>query len=500
MSLTARWLERAAAEVQAAVPVLNAHNLFPVADADTGTNMLITLKAAAVGASSDDIGGAARAALVEAVGNSGVILSELLHGLAQSLDEGWAAAWIRADELAQRAVVNPAPGTILSVSAAVAQRARELSGVDDGEVVSQLWQAAREAALATAENPPIAAAQGTVDAGAHGLERVIGALAVTLNGGECTPLPVPDSPAKATSIAPAPTAQQGMSEVMYLLEECSVESADKLRARLNEIGDSVLVVGSEALWNVHVHCVDVAAAIEAGLAQGRPQRIRITSLQEADKGSRSVVVVSNGPGLTELLKQCGAVVIDAFDRRPETQDFVAAAADAREAILMPHSRASAQAAAAAVEPLRQAGVRVSVLPTRSPVQVLSALAVHDAASSFDDDLVSMTGASSQTRYATIAIAKRDALTTVGPCKAGDVLGLIGGDVLVIGNDVTQVSQEVVSRFVATGGELLTLVRGADAQSELTSVLIKSVRTSHPEIEIQEIDGGQLYYPLLIGLE
>lgn len=495
MSLTARWLDRAAAEVEAAVPLLNAHNLFPVADADTGTNMLVTLKAAAAGAASDQMQGAARAALVEALGNSGVILSQILHGLAQGYADGWKSAWIRADELAQRAVVNPAPGTILSVSAAVAACAREMGEIDEGALLDQLWQAARTAALKTAEHPPTPSARGTVDAGAHGLERVIGALAVTVNGGECTPLPVPETSVRAIP-SHVPTA--GSSEVMYLLEGCSVASADALRVKLSGIGDSVLVVGDEDLWNVHVHCVDVAAAIEAGLEIGRPKRIRITPLGVQEE--RSIVVVSNGPGLTALLQQVGAHVIDAFDRRPDAQDFVAAAADAREAILMPHSRASAEAAAAAVEPLRQAGVRVSVLPSRSPVQVLSALAVHDKSSSFDDDLVAMTSAAGQTKYATIAIARRDALTTAGMCKAGDVLGLIGGDVLLIGQDVSAVAHEVVARFIAMGGELLTLVRGAGADPALTESLSKSVRASHPEIEIQEIDGGQLYYPLLIGLE
>lgn len=497
MSLTARWLERAAAEVEAAVRLLNAHNLFPVADGDTGTNMLVTLKAAAIGAQGDGIHGAARAALVEAVGNSGVILSEILHGLAQGMDEGWPSAWIRANELAQRAVVHPAPGTILSVSAAIADRARTLSGVDEGEAVNQLWSAARESALLTAENPPIPSAFGTVDAGAHGLERVIGALAVTLNGGECTPLPVPETDVKSTPIAPA---AQGFSEVMFLLEGCSQAQAERLRERLNQIGDSVLVVGSEELWNVHVHCSDVGAAIEAGIAFGQPKRVRVTPLGDSSSTARSIVVVSNGPGLNRLLNDCAAVVIDAFDRRPDAQDFIAAAADAKEAILMPHSPSSAQAAMAAIEPLRQAGVRVSVLPTRSPVQVLSALAVQDANASFDDDVVAMTGAASHTKYATIAISRRDALTTVGPCKEGDVLGLIGGDVQIIGKDVQAVAHEVISRFVATGGELLTLVRGEGVSPSLTDQLIKAVRAAHPVIEVQEIDGGQLHYPILIGLE
>lgn len=501
MSQIARWLDRAAAEVEAAVPLLNASNLFPVADGDTGTNLLVTLKAAAIGARAGEMAGASRAALEEAVGNSGVILSEILRGISQGLPHGWAAAWIRANEVAHSAVINPAPGTMLTVSAAIARRATEVgSHSADAELLHELWQAARAAALESASHPPIPEAAGTVDAGAYGLERVIGALAAVTNDIDCEPLPVSMPSRVVQQPSMAAVNAIGMTEVMYLLEGCSAENAELLRQTLHGLGDSVLVVGSEDLWNVHVHCIDTAAAIEAGIAHGRPKKIRITPLNAAPISPRCIIVVSNGPGLTQLLTQSGAQVIDAFDRRPDGTEFVVAAADAREAILMPHSRSSALAAAGAIEPLRQAGVRVSVLPTRSPVQVLAALAVHDDQLSFDDDLVAMTAASGQTRYATIAVAKRDALTSVGPCKTGNILGLIGGDVLVIGSDVEQVARDVVMRFVATGGELLTLIRGQGVSSALTSGLIAEVRSNYPAIEVQDIDGGQLHYPLLIGLE
>jgi DAK2 domain fusion protein YloV len=495
-AVTAPWLDRASAEVEAVSALLNATNLFPVPDADTGTNMLLTLKAAARGAASDGIAGAARAALMEAAGNSGVILSEILRGISGGLGDGWASAWIAGDAAAQAAVTTAQPGTILSVSAAVARAASEHSGTD-AELAASIWAAARAAALDTAAHPPIPSALGTVDAGAHGLERVVAAFAAVVAGTECTPLPVS---APTACVATGGPTTEALYEVMYLLEECSAESAAALRSALEGLGDSVLVVGDADLWSVHVHLVDPGAAVEAGIRHGRPRRIRITPLA-TEAVARTLIVVSNGPGLTEILRTAGARVIDASGgRRPEAVEFIAAGRDVREVVLLPHDRRSLAAAVDAVEALRLAGVRVAVLPTKSTVQVLAALAVHDASRSFDDDLVAMTAAAGQTRYATMATALRDGLTSAGPCRAGDLLGMINGDVSVIGSDLGTVSIDVVDRLLASGGELLTLVTGADAPPEVADAVVAHAKQSHPEIEVQVIDGGQHFYPLLIGLE
>jgi uncharacterized protein len=496
----APWLDRAAAEVEQVAGLLNATNLFPVADADTGTNLLVTLKAAARGANESGLPGATRAALVEAAGNSGVILSEILRGLEAGLASGWASAWVAADAAAQAAVSSAKPGTILSVTKAIAEVAQDHTG-SDAELAMGIWVAARQAALDTAEHPPIPQAQGTVDAGAHGLERVVAAFAAVVGSGDCAPLSLNGVPvtAPAGCVTSAPV-DSGFFEVMYLLDECSAEGAALLRERLNALGDSVLVVGDSTLWNVHVHLAEPGPAIDAGLAVGRPSRIRITPLF-APTPERTLIVVSNGSGLTALMKESGARVIDASaGRRPDAQEFVAAVEGAREAILLPHDQRSLTAAADAVEALRLSGIRVAVLPTKSTVQVLAALAVHDANISFDDDLVTMTAAAGHTRYATLATALRDGIGAAEPYRKGDLLGLIHGDVVVVGKDLTDTSLHVLERLVASGGSLLTLVSGEDAPHDLINVVVSRARELQPEMEIQTIDGGQAFYPLLMGLE
>lgn len=494
--VVAPWLERAYAEVEAVAPLLNATNLFPVPDADTGTNLTLTLKAAARAAREEGMTGAAKAALIEAAGNSGVILSEMLRGIAGSLDRGWAEAWIAADEAARSAVTHGREGTILSVSHAVATAARESGAGSDAELAAAIWAAARTAALDTADHPPIPSARGTVDAGAHGLERVVAAFAAVVAGRECDALPV-SVPTECASVGDQ---RAVLYEVMYLLEQCTAADAERLRAELDRIGDSVLVVGDAQMWSIHVHLEDAGAAIEAGLRYGRPRRLRITPLQ-TETVERTLIVVSNGPGLTAILGGSGARVIDASaGRRPEAKEFVAAGANAREVILMPHDRRSLAAAVEAVERLRLSGVRVAVLPTKSTVQVLAALAVHDPSRSFDDDLVAMTAAAGQTRYATLATALRAMQTPMGECREGDLLGLINGDVSVVGSEVSEVALAVVDRMIASGGELLTLVTGHDLPHDLVAAVRAHVESRRPGMEIQVFDGGQVYYPLLIGLE
>jgi dihydroxyacetone kinase-like predicted kinase len=157
-------------------------------------------------------------------------------------------------------------------------------------------------------------------------------------------------------------------------------------------------------------------------------------------------------------------------------------------------------AEAAAELARADGIRVSVIPTRSIVQTLAAVAVHDPSTRFDDDVVSMTRAAGATRYAAVTIASRAALTTVGPCEQGDVLGLVDGDIVVIGHDVAAVARDILSRMLAIGGELVTLVLGADAGADLSDDLPRWLASAHPLIDVAVHDGGQPLWPIIMGVE
>ncbi|WUH90685.1 DAK2 domain-containing protein [Streptomyces sp. NBC_00433] len=297
-------------------------------------------------------------------------------------------------------------------------------------------------------------------------------------------------------------------EVIYLLEAANAAKIARLRARLDRLGDSLVVVGGDGLWNVHVHVDDVGAAIEAGIEAGRPYRIRVTHFGEqvrrgAGPHERAIVAVVRGDGMAELCAQAGATVVALRAGEQLASGEIAAAirrAHAREVILLPNDTELRHAAAAAVEQARADGVRVALIPTRSAVQGIAALAVHEPSRRFDEDVVAMTSAAGATRYAEVTVAERESWTMAGVCQAGDVLGLIDGDVAVIGADVVDTAVHVLDRMLAAGGEMVTLVLGATAPPGLAVRLESHVRDRHLAVDTVTYDGGQASCPLLIGVE
>jgi dihydroxyacetone kinase-like predicted kinase len=293
---------------------------------------------------------------------------------------------------------------------------------------------------------------------------------------------------------------------MYLLD-AQDEAIPPLKAALGPLGDSLVIVGAEGLWNVHVHVDDVGAAIEAGVIAGRPHRIKVTHFgiqgaADRKRTGRAVIAVSVGPGLTELFEESGATVL--YGRGQSSADLLAAirATGAAEVIVLPNdedSRANAEAAASAAE--IDDDIKVAVIPTHSQVQGLAALAVHDPSRSFNKDVLAVASTASQVRRGAVTIADLKAFTSAGPCEAGDALGAIGGDFVVVGKDLTEVAIDVVRRLVGGGGELVTLVSGAeDPDGRLAAAVAQWLEDKHPTVEAITYDGGQERYPLLIAVE
>ncbi|MGK5728749.1 DAK2 domain-containing protein, partial [Streptomyces sp. URMC 124] len=328
-------------------------------------------------------------------------------------------------------------------------------------------------------------------------------------------------PEQGPAPCPATTAPGGTSpafEVIYLLDADDTAVA-RLRARLDALGDSLVVVGGDGLWNVHVHVDDAGAAVEAGIEAGRPHRIRITHFAGAAAGTsgtpagdpartrepaeRAVVAVVPGEGLAELCTDAGATVVAARPGEPPASGELVDAirrANAREVVLLPNDPELRHTAAAAAEQARTEGVRVALIPTRAAVQGIAALAVHEPARRFDEDVVAMTSAAGATRYAELAVAERQAWTMAGICQAGDVLGLIDGDVAVIGSDLAVTAATVLDRMLAAGGEMVTLVLGADVPDAVADRLERHVRGGHLAVDTVVYRGGQQSPPLLIGIE
>ncbi|MEV6164475.1 DAK2 domain-containing protein [Streptomyces sp. NPDC052052] len=506
---------------------IDAINVYPVADGDTGTNLYLTLESAAqaveavfaaheteatVPLTADAVRAMAHGALIGARGNSGTILAQLLRGMAGVLAEGHDADHLRralttAAVAARDAVAHPVEGTVLTVADAAAGAAGR-TGDDAG--TRAVARAAYEGALTALEATPgqlaVLGRAGVVDAGGRGLVTVLGALVEAVGG------QTPERP--RTGPVPVVTAsedcpQDGPAfEVVYLLEATD-EAVDRLRPRLDGLGDSLVVVGGDGLWNVHVHVDDAGAAVEAGIEAGRPYRIRITHFDAdrvhhpAEPVQRAVVVVVPGDGLRGLCEEAGATTVLARPGEPPASGELVDAirrAHAREVVLLPNDTELRHTAAAAAEQVRAEGIRVALIPTRAAVQGLAALAVHEPDRSFDEDVVAMTAAAGATRYAELTVAERQSWTMAGICQAGDVLGLIDGDVAVIGEAVPETARKVLDRMLSAGGELVTLVLGEDVPDSLAEVLEEHVREGYLAVDTVVYRGGRQCAPLLVGVE
>lgn len=531
VGITSRWLLAARDALMHARAEIDALNVFPVPDGDTGTNMYLTMEAAVRGigdASSDTFGdmvtSAARGAFMGARGNSGVILSQMLRGVAEVLSKApepgpkdFARALARASDLGYEAVAEPQEGTILTAMRMAAAGAQAAAA--EGHRLPWVARAAIEAADAAVDDSPnhleVLARAGVVDAGARGLAEVLGAIDTAMTGRRRAPRPaarVPAHPApEGLPDAPGDDLVAGgpAYEVMYLLESDD-ERVEKLRQELLPLGDSLLVVGGEGLYNVHVHVDDVGAAVERGVEAGRPFRIRVTHFsdqvadQTVDRTKRTAVVAMVlGDGLQQVYRSAGAhIVSSALSDVPSPEEFLAGvmAVGSENVILLPNHKDAAAAAEAAAQEAGERGVRVSVIPTTKLIQGLAAVAVHNPEVPFDRDVVAMANASAHVRNGAVAIAAKRALTSAGECRPGQILGIVEGDIVIIGSDMIEVAHQVLDRMLAAGGELVTVVAGEGASADLVTAVSDWVEETHPEVECLTLDGGQPRYPLLLGAE
>lgn len=531
-STVRRWCTAAVAELDACRGEIDDLNVFPIPDGDTGTNLALTMQGAADAVAADQsgtVGGVLRAmatgAVLGAKGNSGVILSQILSGLADAFhgavegDGRQLATGLRlATDAAYTAVADPVEGTMLSVIAGSATAA-EQQAAEQLELAAVVRAASAGAATALAATPQqlaVLAEAGVVDAGGRGLVVLFDALAAVVIGQDLsTPVPVVPIRNRQALEAVREAGSPGFDyEVQYLLH--APETAlEPLKAALAELGDSLVVVGTEnGLFNVHVHVNDVGAAIEAGVEAGRPHRITVVRFADQvacqpPAGSRSgtaLVAVAPGNGLAELFRSERVSVVEggSAEAAVPSPDQVLAEilrTGAAKVILLPNAPAVRSVAESAAAEARQQGVTVAVVPTKSPVQGLAAVAVHDPNRRFEDDVIAVTEAAATTRFAEVTIAVRDSITYAGRCSAGDVLGLIDGEVVEIGSDVSRVGISLVRRLVDAGGELVTVLSGADPAAEVAAQAVHSyLRSRHPLVEVSVFVGGQPQCPLLIGVE
>jgi DAK2 domain fusion protein YloV len=516
------WLRRATSVISDSADALNAINVFPVPDADTGSNLKLTLTGIADAVpelEQTSLDAAVQAAVLCAHGNSGAIVAEMFVSLCRafehdlpslrSMPSGTLAATLLrlAAVAARRAVAQPVAGTILTVADDAAWAAEEVAARQPGDalaVVQAAREGARESLARTPEQLDVLASAGVVDAGGQAYVLLLDVLAEILGGAAAQPL---------TQASPRAASQQaetwrmtGEYEVMYTLRGAPSSDLDALRGHLSELGHSVVIVGDQAIAQVHVHLAEAGAAIEAALPLGELSQVRITAVPshaagQPAVGRRSLLAVVAGPGLAEAVSSLGGVPVLATDGDVTIEQLAAAAQQTcGDVVILPNGSQNLKRAGEVATELRRSGRRVGIIPTRAQVQGLAAMAVHEPSADFESAVVAMSNAAGHARHAAISVAQSATVTSAGRCEPGAVLGLIEGDVVLIGTSLEEVAWQLVQRLLSAGGELLTLVRGTGAGDDLSTQITARVRQRFPIVDVEVLEGGQSRYPLLLGLE
>lgn len=533
---------------------LNRLNVYPVPDGDTGTNMARTLEAVVAEMESADgsdleatCDAISHGSLMGARGNSGVILSQILRGMASTLrerteatGERMAEALVAASAGAYQAVLKPIEGTILTVvrESAEAAKAASAGGGSLVEVLRAARAAGKQALDNTPELLPVLKDAGVVDAGGAGYLLLLDSALYVVDG---EPLPEPsddgDGPTVEQLAEIAHRAghdgeldvSEQRYEVMYFMDLDDPSIGD-FKQGWGAIGDSIVVVGGDGLWNCHVHTNDIGAAIEVALdLGGRPKQIRVTDLFEEvaeEHASReaamrggpasvspragaglppvttAIVAVCSGDGLAELFSNLGVqgIVTGGQTLNPSTAELLDTVehVNADQVVVLPNNK-NIVPVAEQVDALSTKSV--VVVPTRTMPEALAALVVYDPEADVDANAGEMIEAIAAIRTGEVTQAVRDSNSDVGPIAEGDWIGIVKGDgIVAVAGDALSASQRLLGELIGDDGELLTVITGADADPLTTAALHAWLGSEHADVEVEIHGGGQPLYPYLFGVE
>jgi uncharacterized protein len=498
-------------------------NVYPVPDGDTGTNLTLTGRAIVEDLERSQAAdrpaiarGVTRAALLGARGNSGVILSQIVRGAAETLgaaDEIDAAvvtsAVREASDAAYRAVREPVEGTMLSVIRELAEEAESLGADDVGELLAQLIRRGEEAVARTPEQLDVLREAGVVDAGGAGLLEIVRGIAAAVTGDE-----LPEGPVETEELS-QDAIHQELSRYRYcttfVIEGDGLDH-DGIEAELARLGDSLLVVGDPAALKVHVHTDEPGRALQIGTAVGVIDRVEIANMHEQTHqreerlaealpahATAAVVAVVAGEGNRRLFESLGAtrIVEGGQSMNPSTADLVAAieAAPADGVIVLPNN---SNVILAAEQAARHAGKPAEVVATDSLPAGLAAMVAFDPEGDVAANAAEMRDVLAGVASGEVTVASRDVELNGVSIREGAYLGLADGDPVAGGTEFGEVAMAVVERLLAEPRGVLTLLTGKD-EPDLTP-LLERLGAEHPEVELEVQAGGQPHYPLLLGAE
>ncbi len=514
--------------------VINRLNVFPVPDGDTGTNMTLTVESVVAAfapldddATMDEVCTAiARGSLMGARGNSGVILSQLLRGLVEKFKSVasitpalLAESLSHADVLARQAVVRPVEGTILSVARAAAQGANAATA-SLSNLVRSARDRAHEALAHTPDQLPVLRLAGVVDSGGSGLVLLFDALCHVVSND-----PLPDPPTLDSIEVHASGAREALEvpspryEVMYLLDADDAKM-HAFRDVWSGIGDSIVIVGGDGLYNCHIHTDEIGAAVEAALDAGRPREIRVTDLAgqvleerwvrdaaveavESDEPAppTSIVAVVAGDGVGRIFKSLGVRVLvpGGQSMNPSTADLVAAveATGSTEVVLLPNNSNIVPVANQVNDLVTQ---EVTVAATNSIVEGFAALLAYDPNATAAHNATVMSEAARQVVAGEVTRAVRDTTTDAGPVKRGDWIGLNADGVVSVAESLGTACNGLLEAIITAQHELLTVIEGEGSDAVTTRQVTAFVAELFPSVGVEVHHGGQPLYPYLFGVE
>jgi DAK2 domain fusion protein YloV len=518
---------------------INSLNVYPVPDGDTGTNLLLTQES--VVAALDLVPPAdglrpvgetvAKASLIGARGNSGVILSQALRGMCEDMPKAGsvgpaevAARLVRAAEEAHRAVASPAEGTMLSVLRDAA-RAGMSAAEGDGDlpaVIEAALEAARRSLADTPQLLPELQRAGVVDAGGKGIVLLLDALRATMTGDG---LSEPVAAFGPVGRGAAPDRRPGLQaevldhpfEVQFLLE-AEEDGVAALRRHLRGLGESLVMVGGGGLYNVHIHTAQPDVVVESGRDAGPLRHVSIASLQgqvsaclagqaravrvaeQPAQAGCALVAVAEGPGLVRLFASLGAVVVPGGPgNNPSVRDLVAAmsASGADGVIVLPNHRnviPAAERAVAAVGPMGR------LVPAASIPAGIAAATAFNALAPVEVNEASAREAARQCRSGELVRAERDARTPDGQIGRGQWMAMADGVLVCTGGTAAEGAAEIVRRLAREDAEIVTVIVGAPATAAEREEVEASLRATFPALQVDVVEGGQPRYPFLIGVE
>ena len=525
-------LDAGALALERNVEAVNALNVFPVPDGDTGTNMLLTIRAVQQELAKDtreSLGGAvrlmARGALMGARGNSGVILSQFLRGLSRPLEDHGEAgpeltsvAFQEGAAAAYKAVSEPVEGTLLTVVRRTAEAMRDSIQGGEPDLV-ELFETAlascRKAVLQTPDQLPVLKEAGVVDAGGQGFAIMLEAALRYLQGEDAGAVHIetvqPLSQVTESFLEAAESELYGYCT--QLLVSGTALDPDALRAQLSVLASSTVVIGDDTMVKIHVHTFDPGAILSLGTAVGTLGSVTIENIdeqhlefqkarrQESPPAPLGVVAVAWGKGIEELFRSLGAghVVVGGQTMNPSCQELLDAVESLRAetALVLPNNPniipTAHQAAGLSSTPLR-------VVETRNIPQGVAAMLAYNPEMDDAANAAAMQGAAASVRAGEVVTAVRDATVDGRAVRAGEVMGTLEGDLVVSGPQRQEVLGALVQHAGPVEGSLITLYWGGDTTEAEADEAALHLQDRCPGVDVELVHGGQPYYHYLVSIE